>query len=120
MVANCPVDSPSHLYTFEVYVQHDCLYFITNIAEKMKLDLLFKAIAEVREDFSYLEQSYEFRFAHNSITLLSGQYFVGSSYFEIRSIINKISTVSSFKIYNFENQRALTCAAITIDGDKIL
>lgn len=119
MVAICPVDTPSRLYTFEVCVQHECLYFITNISAKMKIDLLFKAIAEVREDFSYLNPSYEFRLPHNSITLLSGQYFVGSSYFEIKSIINKILTISCLQIYNFESDRALTCAAINIDGDKI-
>ena len=119
MVAICPVDTPSHLYTFEVSVQHECLYFIPNISEKIKLDFIFTALAEVREDFSYLEPSYEFRFVHNSITLLSGQYFVGSSYFEIKSINNKIATTSCIKIYNFENQRTLTCAAVNIDDNKI-
>ena len=119
LVANCPVDSPNHFYTFEVYSKHECLYFIPNISEKMNLNILFKALAEVREDFSYLDPSYEFRLEHTSITLLSGQYFVGSSYFEIKSIISKISTTSCFKIYNFKNRRDLTCAAMNIDGDKI-
>jgi len=119
LVAICPVDSPNHLYTFEVSAQPDCLDCIPNIEEKMKINLVFKAISEVREDYSYLEPFYEFRLEHNSITLLSGQYLVGSSYFEIKTTISKISTTSFLKIYNFENHRALTCAAVTIDDKKI-
>lgn len=119
LVANCPVDSPNHLYTFEVYTRPDCLDCIPNIEEKMKISLVFNAIAEVREDYSYLQPSYEFRLEHSSITLLNGQYFVGSSYFEMKSITNKISTTSCVKIYNFDAHRHLTCAAVNIDDNKI-
>lgn len=119
MVAIYPVDTPSHFYTFEVSAQPNCLDCIPNIEEKMKINLVFEAIDEVREDYSYLEKSYEFRLEHNSITLLSGQYILGSSYFEIKNIINKISTTSCVKIYNFDAHRHLTCAAVNIDDNKI-
>lgn len=119
VVNTCPVDSPSHLYFFNVYSKSDSLDCIPNLKEKMNLNLVFESIDEVLKDFSYIDSSYVFRFEHETVTLLSGLYIVGSSYFEIKSIKNILSSASHLKIYNFSNTGKI-CSSIEINDNKIL
>lgn len=119
IVNTCPVDSPSNLYFFNVYSETDCLDCIPNLKEKMNLNIVFESIDKVLKDFSYLDSSYVFRFEHDTVTLLSGLYLIGSSYFEIKSIKNIFSTTSHLKIYNFLNNGKI-CSNIAINNNKIL
>lgn len=118
-VSLCPVDSPSHLYTFEVYSMADGINFIPQLKSRTDFSSIRNAINDVRLDFSYLDENYEFILNHKSFTLLSGQYFVGSSYFEIKSIQNIVAAKSSLVIRNFETERYLHCSSINISDNKI-
>lgn len=118
-VSLCPVDSPSHLYTFEVYSMAAGIKFIPQLKARTDFSMVRNAINDVRLDFNYLDENYEFVFDHKRFTLLTGQYFVGSSYFEIKSIQNVVASTSCLIIRNFATERQLHCSSINISDNKI-
>lgn len=104
----CPVDSPSQSYYFYVFSKSDFVDCIPNLNEKLRYNDVVDAIKEVRGVFSYINPAYEFRFEHSTVSLISGIYFVGSSYFEIKSIKSIIETTSVGKVYDFINSGRLS------------
>lgn len=118
LVTICPVDSSSNLHTFYIFSKSDCVDCIPQFKEKIKHDLIIDAMKEVRHVLSYIDPVYNFQLEHVRVTLISGIYFVGSSYFEIKTIKSLIEAASVVKVYDFSNSGKV-CSNVDITGNLI-
>lgn len=114
----CPVDSPNESYYFYVFAKSDCVDNIPHLKDKLHYENVVDAIQEVRDVLNYISPLYEFKFLHNDVTIISGIYFEGSSYFEIKSLKNVLDINSVIMLYDFINSGRL-CSQIKITDNKI-
>lgn len=96
----CHVDAPSGLHSFHVFLASDSVDFVYNLKEQITYDIVRDAISEVRNIFSYLSPRFGFLFINTTVTLITGIYFVGSSYFELKSIKSVVDTTHVVNIYD--------------------